>query len=860
MGIIPTFNRTYLPNTGMLPDGGQAIASGLAGVERTALEIRNRQQDADNATWFNEQDIALRKQASDLEDVFKKENAVTADPIKSRQAWEQSIQEKRNEIAANAPSERARRAFMESSNKFIFSSGESIKEWANGQQVNNFAVRTDQSAQDLYNLVNRNPTLENLQSLTPKIEQAVTAGSTFMAPDKLEDMRRTMKANSARSMIEGLMGSDRAAEAKNILKSGALDGWLEAADIQRLQSSAVNAERAEQARQRAEQTRALASASVTVDSVIDRMKQGYAVPRDELESAQADVAAAGNVKLARKFSAVQQTYTFQQQLRSESPARIQEIVGKLQNAAFGHATDISDDQVDYAVRTAIAEESDPKAREAVVNTILNRLSTGRWGDNIESVVTAEGQFEPWGTPQGRAKLSAIDPNSADYQNVKAMFVRAASDPTTDISAGATHFISETTQVALGREIPKWAKGEKLAAFGQTSFLAPDGGPVRGRRAYTVGGGITQEQALKLQVAQGVLAEMEKGLKTDPIATVAEMGALRVDPVTFEPSIDGDTSAITASLQQRAKLAVAAQAVYGPQVNKVFTEAESDQLTSALAAMPAKQKLAYGNMLYSSLGSMAPAAMAQIAPKEPIFAHAAGLSAYNPQAALWALEGQQIASKNPLYKMTDGGELEKTRTMFAEATGSAFAVMPEYAGSVKRAADAIYIRDLSQRGISLETGDTDAYTRAVNLALGANTNNVENTGLVTIGAGPMSQQIILPPTIDKPTFERYLINLDSDPIDFKAASLNGVMPMDSKGQKLTMREVLDKGQLIQVGNGAYTVRMPDGNFLRGGGPNGEYILKADPSTVTTILRQQKFRNVPTARGNPDTPTGAARGAR
>lgn len=232
-------------------------------------------------------------------------------------------------------------------------------------------------------------------------------------------------------------------------------------------------------------------------------------------------------------------------------------------------------------------------------------------------------------------------------------------------------------------------------------------------------------------------------------------------------------------------------------------------------------------------------------KDPLFSHAAGLSQYSPQAALEVLEGQNIAKANPAYATGKNGEIEKTRDLFQQNTGAAFALMPQYAATVKQAADAVYIAEANRQGIGLDAIDADLYRKAVRVAVGGDPKDPDNTGLLEIGGGWFSDsnKVILPAGVNRPTFERYITALSQDDYDLRRASMGGVAPIDANGKKVDLKKALDEGVLVQLGNGAYTVRMPDGNFLRGGGPSGEYVLMAQPDLIQNVLTTQKWVNPP-----------------
>src|SRR5690349_11802933 len=103
------------------------------------------------------------------------------------------------------------------------------------------------------------------------------------------------------------------------------------------------------------------------------------------------------------------------------------------------ANDLSPIDLDYATRTVLAEGGDPAS---IAHVIHNRLQDGSFGSGVRGVVTAPGQFEPWGLPASASNHpSRYDPKSQQYKNaadvVRAVFSGQDSDPT----GGATYFLN-----------------------------------------------------------------------------------------------------------------------------------------------------------------------------------------------------------------------------------------------------------------------------------------------------------------------------------------------------------------------------------------------------------------------------------
>ena len=62
-----------------------------------------------------------------------------------------------------------------------------------------------------------------------------------------------------------------------------------------------------------------------------------------------------------------------------------------------------------------ARGEDDAGQQAVVQVVLNRLESGRWGDTLHDVVFAPGQFTP------AASIPKVRPTEKEYRNVQAVF-------------------------------------------------------------------------------------------------------------------------------------------------------------------------------------------------------------------------------------------------------------------------------------------------------------------------------------------------------------------------------------------------------------------------------------------------------
>lgn len=129
------------------------------------------------------------------------------------------------------------------------------------------------------------------------------------------------------------------------------------------------------------------------------------------------------------------------------------------------------DPIDAAIRTVVAEESDPVAQEWVAGVIANRLKSGKHGKDLYEVVTAENQFEPW----ARGTAQSVDPNSKAYKDA-AERVRDILDGKRDPSEGAMNFYAPEAQAELAKKDGRSPKAEfddgTGIKVGRTLFFRP----------------------------------------------------------------------------------------------------------------------------------------------------------------------------------------------------------------------------------------------------------------------------------------------------------------------------------------------------------------------------------------------------
>jgi spore germination cell wall hydrolase CwlJ-like protein len=137
------------------------------------------------------------------------------------------------------------------------------------------------------------------------------------------------------------------------------------------------------------------------------------------------------------------------------------------------------DDRDYLIRTIAFEASGEPAmaKIAVAYVVLNRKKSGRWGDDIKTVVTQPCQFEPWSTR--RREIEELSPNDPRYQTAAAIADAVLSGQAADPTAGATHFLNPTiVRERRGGALPPWARGEGLLSAARPSTFLKGAVPRR----------------------------------------------------------------------------------------------------------------------------------------------------------------------------------------------------------------------------------------------------------------------------------------------------------------------------------------------------------------------------------------------
>lgn len=298
------------------------------------------------------------------------------------------------------------------------------------------------------------------------------------------------------------------------------------------------------------------------------------------------------------------------------------------------------------------------------------------------------------------------------------------------------------------------------------------------------------EARRVETAEQVLTNMRSALNSDPVSYARRTGLGNV------PDLDlSSAQGLGASLAVRASRAQAVADHYGVE-RKIFTRDERTALSEAIARGDL-DRLTAAQTIVSSLGPDAPAALAEIAPDEPLLASVGGLMSAGAETA-----ARDLASGYQLRR-ADGfvSRLPRAAAMQAGANlmGDLAARLPETSLELADAAGAIYEARAMRQGLVSEgegfpRGGEDLYKRALHEAAGAvYVNNQRYGGLVEHRGGT----VIAPNWLAEDRMDDALRAIAGGEIGPRA------MMADAGGRPLSM-DVLERARLQSIGDQRYLV--------------------------------------------------------
>lgn len=315
MGQIPTFARTVMPDrsVGMASSEvaraapemrAQAAMKGVDAVgAATDMKLRydTMEAQANNASWVNAQATEYRKHLYDNMDTLRKQRE--GNPQNFHKDFEEQMGKETGRFMETAPSDAARGQLEETMRDMRGGFYASNIEWERGRNLSIFGERMDQTADNLRTIAYRRgqagEALED-SGIDGDIEASVVTGAAVVAPEKLGNIRSTMKKGVASEYFAGLAQADPL-RAKELLKSGKYDDALGADGIQAAEGIIEQEEKKAQAKVKSE-------LQVDIREVEKAAQLGLSMPPEKVDSMIARAAGVGldeEAKALREYAVLQ---------------------------------------------------------------------------------------------------------------------------------------------------------------------------------------------------------------------------------------------------------------------------------------------------------------------------------------------------------------------------------------------------------------------------------------------------------------------------------------------------------------------------------------------------------------------------
>lgn len=440
MGNIPEFTRTVLPQNAQygLADARQAAGRAEANQLRYDAEItrsnrqlgnqmshdlnmvRLREAEAENTTWVNENAIQYKKDITDrLEQARQARNG---NPNNFHKDFDKELDNLARDYAKKAPSEAARMAIKDTTNRIRSSYYDDNLSWEKSRKVSMFGESMERSASNLaimaYRAGQDGKTLEETGVMND-VDASVVAGSTFVAGDKLGGMKDSMSRTVVSSYMQGLVEKNPA-KARELLNSRQYDKVLGVDQLQGFESKLKAQERIE--------------AGDDLSDIEQAAKLGIEVPQDKIQSTIAKLESAG---------------------MQEQASGLREF-GEIQTSV-----------VEFAKKPLTAQREELKTMKATIEggDLSNVKKYAAMADVLQTKQEAI-QKDPWSYYSARDVVS--DPETLDFSNPQNMAVemerrRVAVQQVQDLD-GVTMPMFTSDEIDALKKVYETAQPDEISAL------------------------------------------------------------------------------------------------------------------------------------------------------------------------------------------------------------------------------------------------------------------------------------------------------------------------------------------------------------------------------------------------------------
>lgn len=217
---IVRLTKTIIPQ---LVDAGAISRAGDMGrsIAKVGQEISQyaiKEQQAQDSTWVNEQIIKSKKYKISKSEELKQQQMTN--PTGFADNSDKVFNEFDNTVGQEAPSERAKKLYLEQMSQQNLGYFQSHKNWESSQKVNNFDASVKTSLKDLGDLAYiAGKEGKPIDDLMGDAQNTLVAGSTFYSDQALEGLSYEMQQEMESKRLDGMIDTNPEKALKE-LKSG----------------------------------------------------------------------------------------------------------------------------------------------------------------------------------------------------------------------------------------------------------------------------------------------------------------------------------------------------------------------------------------------------------------------------------------------------------------------------------------------------------------------------------------------------------------------------------------------------------------------------------------------------------------
>lgn len=326
-------------------------------------------------------------------------------------------------------------------------------------------------------------------------------------------------------------------------------------------------------------------------------------------------------------------------------------------------------------------------------------------------------------------------------------------------------------------------------------------------------GATPQGVARLDMANGLLDEMRRELKQDPLGWADRTGVLQLAPIDAS-----SPDRLSATFKARAAQAETVSQLYGQEPQYLRPD-ERRQLAIQIG-QGGEGAIASLASLANAAGDRAPKVMAEVSQDAPVAAMLGGhvVEAGITPLATDAADGIALLKTDGVKPMAPSAAV--SRAELTSAAGTALQAMPKAESAAIALANAAY--EVRARRKGLTDFDSDTWRVALREVLGQRTIAGETYGGIYAQGTWGGNEVVVPPNIKQDAFGDVIEAVRMDDL----VASNG-QPVDAQGEPVSIATV-QRARLISVGAGQYwlaagDVEGGDPQWIKRAGADEPYVL-------------------------------------